>query len=128
MLKKDSTTTKLLVVFDAIAKTTTGFSLDDCLLVGPKLQEVVFNILVRFRFFKIALSGDVAKMYEQVALGKDDRDFHRILWRFAADGPFETLRMTRVTYGVASSSYGSTRSSRECANLSEVSLRCKELY
>ena len=62
------------VVFDASAKTTTGFSLFDRLLVGPKLQDDLFNILVRFRFFKIALSADVAKMYRQVELDKADRD------------------------------------------------------
>ena len=105
VLKEDSTTTKLRIVFDASAKTTTGFSLIDCLLVGLDMQDDLFNILVRFRFFKIALSADVAKMYRQVELDKAERDFHRILWRYTADGPVETLRMTRVTYGVASSSY-----------------------
>ena len=70
VLKQDSTTTKLRVVFDASAKTTTCFSLNDCLLVGPKLQDDLFKILVRFRFFKIALSADVAKMYRQVELDK----------------------------------------------------------
>ena len=94
-----------------------------CLLVGPKLHDDLINILVRFRFFKIALSADVAKMYWQVELDKADRDFHRILWRFIADGPVETLRMTRVTYGVASSWYHSIRSLRECANLSGVSTK-----
>ena len=39
VLKDASTTTKLRVVFDASAKTTTGLSLNDCLMVGPKLQE-----------------------------------------------------------------------------------------
>ena len=72
VLKEDSTTTKLRVVFDCSAKTTTGFSLNDCLLVGAKLQDNLFNILVRFRFFKIALSADVAKMYQQVELDKAD--------------------------------------------------------
>ena len=80
MLKEGSTTTKLRVVFDASAKTTTGFSPIDCLLVGPKLQDDLFNILVRFRFFNIDLSADEANMYRQVELDKADRDFHRILW------------------------------------------------
>ena len=111
MLKEGSTITKLRDVFDASAKTTTGFSPNDCLLVGPKRQDDLFNILVRFRLFKIALSADEAKMYQQVELDKAHRDFHRILWRFTADGPVETLRMTRVTYGVVSSSYHSIRSS-----------------
>ena len=39
-------------------------------------------------------------MYRQVELGKADRDFHRIVWRFTAYGPVEFSRMTRVTNGV----------------------------
>ena len=46
VLKEDSTTTKLRVVFDASAETTSGFSLFDCLLVGPKHQDKLFDILV----------------------------------------------------------------------------------
>ena len=54
--KADSSTTKLRVVFDASAKTTSGHSLNDCLLINPKLQDDLFNILVRFRIFKVAMS------------------------------------------------------------------------
>ena len=36
--KPDNTTTKLRVVFDASAQTTSGHSLNDCRLVGPKLH------------------------------------------------------------------------------------------
>ena len=75
MLKEDSTTTRLRVVFDASAETTIGLSPNDYLLVGPKLRDDLFNILLRFRFFKIALSVDVATDYRQVELDKVDRDF-----------------------------------------------------
>ena len=109
VLEEDSTTTKLRVVVDASGKTKTGFSLNDCLL-EPKLQDDLCNILVQFRFLKVALSAYVAKKYQQVELDKANRDSHRILWRFIAEGPLETFRMTRVTYGVASSSYHSMRS------------------
>ena len=73
--KLDSTTTKLRVVFDASAKSSSRMSLNDCLMVGPKLQDDIFDILLRFRFFKVALSADVAKMYRQVELQIKDRDF-----------------------------------------------------
>ena len=59
VFKEDSTTTKLRVVFDASAKTTSGYSLNECLLTGPKLQDDLFNFLIRFIFFKVALSADV---------------------------------------------------------------------
>ena len=110
---KDSTTTKLRVVFDASSKSPNGNSLNDCLLLGPRLQDDVFDILIRFRLHQFALSADVAKMYRQVALDESDRDFHRILWRDNVTDEIRELRMTRVTYGVASSSYHSTRALQE---------------
>ena len=109
MHKADSTTTKLRVVFDGSAKTESGASLNDNLLVGPKIQDDLFNILNRFRFHRIALSADVAKMYRQVELDVPDRDYHRILWRNNNSEPLQHLRMTRVTYGIASWAFHSVR-------------------
>ena len=63
------------------------------------------------------MSADIAKMYWKVELCKKDKDYHRILWRFDRQQQFDTYRMTRVTYGVASSSYHIIRSLVECANL-----------
>ena len=114
---KDSTTTKLRVVFDASSKSPNGNSLNDCLLLGPRLQDDVFDILIRFRLHQYALSADVAKMYRQVGLDKSDRDFHRILWRDYVTDEIRELRMTRVTYGVASSSYHSTRALQEMTKI-----------
>ena len=110
---KDSTITKLRVVFDASSKSPNGNSLNDCLLHGPRLQDDVFDILIRFRLHQFALSTDVAKMYRQVALDESDRDFHRILWRDYVTDEIRKVRMTRVTYGVARSSYHSTRALQE---------------
>ena len=62
VIKDSSTTTNLREVFDATAKTITGFSLNDWLMVGPKQQDEKFSIMIRFRFFKVALSTDVAKI------------------------------------------------------------------
>ena len=110
---KDSTTSKLRVLFDASSKSPNGNSLNGCLLLGPRLHDDVFDILIRFRVHQYALSADVAKMYRQVALDKSDCDFHRILWRDYMTDEIRELRMTRVTYGVASSSYHSFRALQE---------------
>ena len=115
---KDSTTTKLRVVFDASSKSPNGYSLNNYLLLGPRLQEDVFDILIYFRRHKFALSADVAKMYRQVALDESDRDFHRILWREATE-EIRELRMTRVTYAVASSFYHSARALQESGKTNE---------
>ena len=48
-----------------------------------------------------------------MALDESDRDFHRILWRDYVTDEIRELRMNRVTYGVASSSYHSTRALQE---------------
>ena len=113
--KPDSTTTKLRVVFDASARTTSGHSSNDCLLVGPKLQADLFNVSICFRFFKVPIIADISKMYRQVELNRQERDIHRLLWRSNSMQPVQTLRMTRVTYGSAATSYHSIQALTECA-------------
>ena len=65
VFKKDSTITKLLVVFDGSAKTSNGVSLNESLMVGPVVQNDLLTILNRFRFKVVALSADIAKMYRK---------------------------------------------------------------
>ena len=117
-ITKESTTTKLRVVFDASAESSSDLSLNDILLVGPAIQDNLFSVLLRFRMHRIALSAHIAKMYSQIGLNDDDRDFHRILWRPSKDQPVKQYRMTRVIYGVASSAFHATRSLQEVGNLS----------
>ncbi|XP_017474307.1 PREDICTED: uncharacterized protein LOC108364935 [Rhagoletis zephyria] len=46
VLKADSTTTKLRVVFDGSAPTSTGRSLNSILMKGPTIQQQLFDILL----------------------------------------------------------------------------------
>ena len=78
VFKEDSTTTKLRVVFDGSAKTSNGISINEALMVGPVVQDDLFTIITRFRFYKIALTGDVEKMYRQVGLREEDKEFNVI--------------------------------------------------
>ena len=109
VFKDESTTTKLRVVFDASASTSSGVSLNDILAAGPKLQDDLFHILVRFRFKRVAITGDVAKMYRQVLLDNKGKDFHRVFWRENSSEPLKVYRMTRVTYGVKSASHSAIK-------------------
>ena len=79
--KESSSTTKLWVVFDAFAKSTSGISLSDTLIVGPTLYPSLTNILIKFRSYEVALSADISKMYRAVELHPADRDLHRFLWQ-----------------------------------------------
>ncbi|XP_075162915.1 uncharacterized protein LOC142235550 [Haematobia irritans] len=97
--KEDSTTTKLRVVFDGSAKTTTGLSLNDTLHSGPTIQSKLFDILIRFRFFKIALSGDICKMYRCVYVTHPDDYLQCILWRNDPQNEIQIYILNTVTYG-----------------------------
>ena len=61
--KESSTTTKVRAVFDASAKTSTGISLNETLLVGPTVHSTLIDVLLRFRLHRVALTADVSRMY-----------------------------------------------------------------
>ena len=103
--KESSTTTKVRAVFDASAKTESGVSLNDQLLIGPTVHPPLVDVLLRFRFKRIAVTTDVSKMYRAVELVESDRDLHRFVWRPKPTDTVRDYRMTRVTFGVAASSF-----------------------
>jgi len=70
-----SRTTKLRVVFDGSAKTSSGVSLNETLMNGPKTQPDLLDIVIRFRTHNFAFSADITKMYRQVLIHEDHRDF-----------------------------------------------------
>ena len=105
VFKDSSSTTKLRVVFDGSAVTTSGTSLNQALLVGPTIQPTLSNILLKFRSYPIALNADISKMYREVKLSPKDKDLHRFLWRASPNLPVQDYRMTRVTFGVSASPY-----------------------
>ena len=115
VMKHSSTSTKLRVVFDASAKTTTGISLNQTLMVGPTLHPTLETILLRFRSYPVALSGDIAKMYREVELDAADRHLHRFLWRPTPEHQISEYEMTRVTFGVAASPHLAIRTLQQTA-------------
>ncbi|XP_018360607.1 PREDICTED: uncharacterized protein LOC108759598 [Trachymyrmex cornetzi] len=119
VVKEDSTTTRLRVVFDASSKTSSGKSLNDILMVGPTVQKCLLEIMIRFRIHKVALTGDIRQMYRQVVVEPQDRDYQRVLWRRSPDEPIEEYRLNTVTYGEASSSYLATKCIYRLAELGE---------
>ncbi|XP_041787582.1 uncharacterized protein LOC121602893 [Anopheles merus] len=96
VFKESSTTTKIRVVFDGSSKTTSGYSLNDALCVGPVVQDDLLDQLLRFRTYKVALVGDIAKMYRQILLHPDDRPLVRILFRFEPQQPVETYQLNTL--------------------------------
>ena len=113
--KATSATTKVRAVFDASAKSSTGVSLNDTLLVGPTTHPLLIDVLLLFRSYPVALTADVSKMYRAVELTKSDRDLHRFVWRPDSSAPLRDYRMTRVTFGVSASSFAANMALRQNA-------------
>ena len=107
VIRKDKETTKLRIVYDASARSS-GPSLNDCLHTGPKFNQRILDILLRFRTYQVALTADIEKDFLMVSMAEDDRDALRFLWTDDVDSDPPTirdLRFTRVVFGVSSSPF-----------------------
>lgn len=109
VMKESSTTTKTRVVFDGSAKSSTGISLNDALMVGPVLQKDLCAQLLFFRKHQYALTADIEKMYRQILVQPEDRDLQRIVWRDAPEEEIRHYQLNTVTYGLGPSSFLATR-------------------
>lgn len=105
VIKESSSTTRLRVVFDASARDSNLQSLNDNILNGPRLQPELLDHLLRFRLFKIAFTADVAKMYRQILINPNDKQFQLILWRSNLSDEIKTFSLNTVTFGTTSAPY-----------------------
>ncbi|XP_076301720.1 uncharacterized protein LOC143219728 [Lasioglossum baleicum] len=98
--REGSATTHLRVVFNASSISSTGTSLNDHLLPGPKLQADLSSVLLRWRNFRYVYTADIAKMYRQILIDARDLDYQRIFWEeFPSDEP-NPYQLLTVTYGM----------------------------
>ena len=72
-------TTQVGLVFDASAKGPRGKSLNEHLEKGPNYINGLPNVFMAWRFDKVAYTGDVRKVFNQVLIHPDDQVFHRLL-------------------------------------------------
>jgi len=104
---KESETTPLRIVYDCSAKADKQSpSLNDCLETGPPLQPHLFDILLRLRFRRYNISGDIAKAFHQINLTEKDQHLQRVLWydNLVSRNILE-YKFTRVIFGATSSPY-----------------------
>lgn len=78
VIRTDKTTTKLHVVYDASAKSSSP-SLNDCLHKGPKFNQLILDLLLRFRSYRIGLTADIEKAFLIISIDDRDRDVLRFL-------------------------------------------------
>ncbi|UYV75259.1 hypothetical protein LAZ67_12003126 [Cordylochernes scorpioides] len=115
VIREQSTTTKMRVVFDASAKSENNVSLNQFLHKGPKIQQDVFFILLRFRTYPVAITADIEKMYRQIRIHPEDADYQRILWRPSPEEPVVDYRLLTVTYGTTSAPFLAMRTLQQLA-------------
>ncbi|PAV78070.1 hypothetical protein WR25_09266 [Diploscapter pachys] len=102
--------TPLRIVFDASAHYKGKPSLNVMLHPGPTLLPLLAGNLLRFRIGRYVLLSDVEKAFLQLRLQKVDRDACRCLWLKDISKPLseenvQTLRFTRVTFGLTSAPF-----------------------
>lgn len=122
VVKEDSSTTKLRLVFGASCRTSSGKSLNDILMVGLTLQEELITILMRFRQHAYVIMADIAKMYRQIWVDEQDTKFQCVLWN---DNPMEkpsTYKLKTVTYGTSCAPYLAVKCLRTLAEKHIVDL------
>lgn len=112
---KESTTTKLRVVFNASMKTDNGKCLNEQLAMGNCRQPDMLTIMIRFRIPKFAFSADIEKMYRQIWIQPDQRDLLRIVWRDDPSKPMRNYRLKTITYGTANAPYLAIRTLHQLA-------------
>lgn len=107
VIRHDKSTTKLRVVYNASARSG-GPSLNDCLYTGPKFNQRIFDILIRFCAYRIALIADIEKAFLMISVKPGDRDALRFLWYNdlqSKEPEVTVLRFKRVVFGVSSSPF-----------------------
>jgi len=106
IVRQSAETTKLHIVYDASARESNAQpSLNDCLNPGPPLQNLLWSILVRSRFYPILLTGDLEKAFLQVRIKAEERDSLRFHWKAPGSDVVAIYRFTRALFGLTCSPF-----------------------
>ena len=96
---KTASSTPFRIVFNSSFKYH-GHNLNDYWAKGPNLLNNLIGILLRFSERKIAITGDINKMYHSIKISQLDQHTHRFLWRNCeATRKPDTYVMKSVSFG-----------------------------
>ncbi|KAG7295329.1 hypothetical protein JYU34_022341 [Plutella xylostella] len=99
VLRSESTSSPLRVVYNAASATTTKYSLNDLMCRGPNLQQDLQCLIIKWRQYQYAFTADVEKMYRGILLHPDDQQLQRIVWRDDPSQPLQDYQLVTLTYG-----------------------------
>ena len=94
------------IVFNASSPSKNGISLNENLLTGPKLQPDIGQVLLRFRTNRIAVVGDLQKMFCQTTVSEQHWQYQLYLWR-GGDPTIEPkiFAMIQLMFGITPSPF-----------------------
>ena len=101
VISPKSSSTPIRIVFNS-SQQEKGISLNNCLAKGPDTYaNTVVGLLLRWRKEKIAIVGDIKKMFHSILLSDRDAHCHRFLWRNLETerNPPDTFIIQRVNMG-----------------------------
>ena len=106
-MRKAAQTTKVRIVYDASAKSSSkNVSLNECLETGTLLQNLIWDILTKSRFRPILLRGDIEKAFLQIRIREFERDVLRFQWVNSLESKnIKILRFTRLVFGLTQSPF-----------------------
>ena len=101
------------MVFNASFPTSSGTSLNDALLPGPKLQSDLPTVITRWRRWPVGFCADIRMMFRQILIDPKDVHLQRILWSPSEDEPAIHYALATVTYGESCAPYLALRTLKQ---------------
>ena len=99
VIRKNAESTILRVVCDVLAKSESGYSLNDRLEKGPSLHNKLWNILIRTRFRPVILRTDIEKAFLQFCVKEKERESLKFHWiENLTNNTIQILLFTRFAF------------------------------
>lgn len=89
---------KLRIVFNSAAKYQ-GKCLNDALLTGPPLQNVLPTAILKWRKYPVAYTADIEAMFSRIRMTDRDARFHRFIWKDVDSENYEVYQIERISFG-----------------------------
>ncbi|XP_022824061.1 uncharacterized protein LOC111354747 [Spodoptera litura] len=115
VLRENSTTTKLRVVFNASQRTTSGYSLNSLMEKGANLQQDIQALILKWRTYKYVFTADIEKMYRCIWLSEEQQELQKIIWRGTPDEALRDYQLCTVTYGTKCAPWLAMRTLKQIA-------------
>ena len=73
VVRENAESSKIRIVYDGFARTNASVPpLNECLKIGPPLQNQLWNVLIRNRFYPVAIAGDLKQAFLQIRVRRED--------------------------------------------------------